>query len=558
MTQKIPKLFYWICGALLLINLIQAHFTQLIYDEAYYWYYAQDMAWGYFDHPPMVALMIKIGSVLFPGELGVRFMGCVLSVGMLFVLWAMVDHPKKKAFVPHFFVLALSMTLLHAYGFLTLPDTPLLFFTAVFLYVYQKFIKTPSALLGLGLGLSMAALMYSKYHAVLVIITVLASNLSLLRNRYAWLAVGVSLLAYFPHFWWLYTHDFVSVKYHLFERPNRPYDFAEYTLGYLVNLVAIFGLTFPWIYWALFKARPTDKFKRALIFLVYGVLLFFFVSSFNRRIQTQWIIVISVPMVVLAFQAMLDHTTIRKWIFRAGLANVVILSFLRIGLIYRPLFPITYETHGNKEWVADLRSKVGDTPVVFENSYRRAPMYSFYSGIPSFSLNNIFYRKNQYSIDGSEELMRHKRVVYITKYASSGDISYTSPEGSVFWGHYIDDFESFRKLQCIVPTKNGSIPKSSVGDTLTLKVYNPYKEGIPLSKLRFASVLMDPYKKVLSSPDVKPLPAHDGTTALAAKDTTSFTFVLPKQLPEGVGYFKICIAENGLPLGLNGEKVKLE
>jgi len=80
MIQKLPKNFLYFLGAVFIINLLQSYFTQLIYDESYYWYYAQKMAWGYFDHPPMVALLIKISSFFFNGELGVRFMSTILSI----------------------------------------------------------------------------------------------------------------------------------------------------------------------------------------------------------------------------------------------------------------------------------------------------------------------------------------------------------------------------------------------------------------------------------------------------------------------------------------------
>ncbi|MEO1011457.1 MAG: glycosyltransferase family 39 protein [Bacteroidota bacterium] len=251
MLSKLPKPFLSLLGLILLLNLIQAYFTPLIFDEAYYWYYAQNMAWGYFDHPPMVALMVKIGSLFFDRELGVRFVGCLLSVGILVLIWLMVRNTEKKRYIPHFFILVFSMTLMNAYGFFTLPDTPLLFFTAFFLWSYQKFLQNPSYAWGILMGLAMAALMYSKYHAVLVILFVLLSNLSLLGNKYAWVAVIVSLVCYIPHFLWLYENDFISIKYHLFERPNGAYSFEKYTLGFLLNLIAIFGLTFPWIYKAL-------------------------------------------------------------------------------------------------------------------------------------------------------------------------------------------------------------------------------------------------------------------------------------------------------------------
>ncbi len=399
MKLKLPRIFLYLLASIFILNLLQGYFTELIFDEAYYWYYAQHMAWGYFDHPPMVALIVKLSSLFFNGELGVRFISIVLSAGTYIVLWFLIDNHKKNKYILHYFILVFSMTLIHAYGFLTLPDTPLLFFTALFLLIYKKFLKSPSIDLSIILGLVMAALMYSKYNAVLVILFVLISNLRLVFNKYAWLSVLIALMCYTPHFIWLINNDFVSIKYHLFERPNRAYEFGDFTLGFFVNLIVLFGLTFPWIYRALLKTKKSDKFNKALLYLIYGIIAFFFISSFNRRIQTQWLIVICIPMIVVVYNQILQDRITRKWIFILGTANIIILMFLRIGLIYSPLFPIVYESHGNKDWVNEISSKVGTIPVVFENSYTDAPMYTFYSGNTSYSLNNIRYRQNQFSID---------------------------------------------------------------------------------------------------------------------------------------------------------------
>ena len=94
MQLKLPKLFLYLLGAIFVLNVLQAHFTELIFDEAYYWHYAQNMAWGYSDHPPMVALLIKVSSFFFEEELGVRFMSCILSVGTLLILWLLIDNDK--------------------------------------------------------------------------------------------------------------------------------------------------------------------------------------------------------------------------------------------------------------------------------------------------------------------------------------------------------------------------------------------------------------------------------------------------------------------------------
>ena len=556
MLTKIPKQFYFFLAAIFILNLIQSNFTQLIFDEAYYWYYSQNMAWGYFDHPPMVALLVKISSFFFNGELGVRFMSCVLSAVNILLLWLMIDNPKKNDYVKHFFVLVFSMTLLNAYGFFTLPDTPLLFFTSCFLLTYKHFIKKPTAVIAILLGVFMAALMYSKYHAVLVIFFVLLSNLKLVTNKYAWLSVTVALCCYAPHFYWLYDNDLVSIKYHLYERPNGAYSFEKYTLGFFVNLVAVFGLTFPFIYKALFKTKGNDLFNKALIYLTYGVLIFFFISSFNRRVQTQWIIIICIPLVVIAFNYMLQNKQALTWIFRLGLINTVLIIYLRMGLAYQPLlFNFFYESHGNKEWAQAIEKEVGNIPVVFENSYRNAPMYSFYTnGTPTFSLNNFMYRKNQYSINDSEEKVRGKDVAYISKYSNNPTFTYTREDGGLYKGKYISNFQSYRKLECIIEDTPVSLNSD---EDILLEVYNPYKESIELKKVKFAVTYMDDYKSPVETLKIIPELVEPNTTLLKQKGTTNFKFQLPKTKLKNIGYFRVVISENDLLYGLNGKPIPI-
>ncbi len=67
-------------------------------------------------------------------------------------------------------------------------------------------------------------------------------------------------------------------------------------------------------------------------------------------------------------------------------------------------------------------------------------MFTFYSGIPSYSLNNLWYRQNQYSIDQSEEVVRGQKVLFVSKFMDKGDISFAMPNGTIFYGVYIDFF----------------------------------------------------------------------------------------------------------------------
>ena len=521
MFRNFPKPLFLLLGGLFLLNIVQSIFTELIYDEAYYWYYAQNMDWGYFDHPPMMALMIKISSWFFNGELGVRFVSCLFSFGTAIILWWLIDNPKKFEYQWHFFLMVFSLPLLNAYGFLTLPDTPLLFFTAIFLLLYKRFLERETLLNAILMGITMAAMMYSKYHAALVIIFLLLSNIALLKNKLAWLALAVSLLCYAPHLYWLFENDFVTLNFHIYERPNQPYNFEGFTLGYLLNLVVIFGLLFPWMYWALFKTKSKDKFTRAQLFLVFGFIIFFFISSFNRRTQTQWVVVICIPMVVLAYNFLLENSTVKKWVLRMGMVSTVILLYARLGLVFEPLFPVGYETHGNKAFTKRVQNEFGNIPVVFENSYRRAAMYSFYSGNDTYSSNNLFYRHNQYSIDESENNVRHKKVAYLSLYYK-GDITIPHKGDGTIEATLIDDFESYRKLQCHI---DSDVVK--IGSKEQILIYNPYEFDIATDGLSFHIGFMNAYKQMKETLPLKIDPATLNAV-IRAKDTVIIDVDIPK------------------------------
>jgi hypothetical protein len=57
-ARSFHPLFYLLWLA---VGIIQASNTELLDDEAYYWIFSQHLDWGYFDHPPMTALLIRAG-----------------------------------------------------------------------------------------------------------------------------------------------------------------------------------------------------------------------------------------------------------------------------------------------------------------------------------------------------------------------------------------------------------------------------------------------------------------------------------------------------------------
>src|SRR4051812_3260891 len=77
-----------IVGFLTLARFMLAATTPLAFDEAYYWLWSRHLAGGYYDHPPMIAVVIRLGtSIAGDAELGVRLVCVLLSVPATWAVW---------------------------------------------------------------------------------------------------------------------------------------------------------------------------------------------------------------------------------------------------------------------------------------------------------------------------------------------------------------------------------------------------------------------------------------------------------------------------------------
>ena len=174
---KNPELLIWLgIGLWWMINLIQAGFTELADDEAYYHMFAERLAWGYFDHPPVTALLVWAGERLFGGELGVRFFFTVLQPLYLWILWRLIrpaDAGRRDAAL--FVVVSAATLMLQLYGFIAVPDGPLMLTAALFLLTFKRFTEG-RRMAWLWMGVAMALMAYSKYHGALVVLFALAAT----------------------------------------------------------------------------------------------------------------------------------------------------------------------------------------------------------------------------------------------------------------------------------------------------------------------------------------------------------------------------------------------
>ncbi|AKJ04746.1 dolichyl-phosphate-mannose-protein mannosyltransferase [Archangium gephyra] len=405
--MKIRPLHFFIFW--LVLNLVQAAFTELTSDEAYYWFYSRSLEWGYYDHPPFIALMVRLGYALFPNELGVRLVNVILNALSVLLLFKLVprEQPRRDTLI---YLMVLSLPLLNYLAFIIFPDGPLLFFLVLFLLGYQRFLEKEDLAAVLLLGCSTALMLYSKYHGVLVVGFTVLSNLRLLRSPRFWLSMVLALVLFLPHLGWQYAHQFPTFQFHLKGRTTA--FTTRYLLEYLSQQLPAIG---PGLIFIPFVVRTQDRFERALQLLCVGTFGFFLFTALKAFVHFHWTSIALFPLLLLASRYYEEEKHERLFQFLVlPLAFAVVV--LRLYLMFR-IFPVNHLNvdyyHGRKLWAEDIQKVAGDRPVLFGDNFRESSLYSFYSGQTGVALQSGERRQSQYELWNYEDGLQGREVVLV-------------------------------------------------------------------------------------------------------------------------------------------------
>src|SRR5205807_7000741 len=112
--------------ALVALRLVAAAWTPLSFDEAYYWMWSKHLAGGYYDHPPAVAAVIRLGTLIAGDtELGVRLASILLALPMSWAVFRTASILFGGLRVAATAAILLNVTLMAAVGTLIVtPDSP--------------------------------------------------------------------------------------------------------------------------------------------------------------------------------------------------------------------------------------------------------------------------------------------------------------------------------------------------------------------------------------------------------------------------------------------------
>ncbi len=508
------KIFNWrfclCCGIFIwfVINLLQGIFTEIQEDEAYYALYGEHLAWGYYDHPPMVGLKTFLSSIFFSGTLGVRFFTIVASCLSLWVMWEIADQVRNDSMKKEpvlFFVLAFSIIMFNIYGFVTTPDASLILFSALFLLVYQRYLENKSWKNALLMGLFMALMIYSKYHAFLFLGLIVLSNLKLLKDGKFWVACFLALALLTPHILWQVNNDFPSFKYHLVGR-NEAFRWS-YFLEYLPNQLLIFNpFTFGAVVYVLIKDRicvrippaPLKRgigvFERGLKFILIGFFFFFWLMAFRGHVEPHWTIVCVIPVVVLLYRKALVDDKLRKYIKFFILPSLLLVLAFRI-LLLTPLAD-RFGYHGKEPYYKAIEQVAGDRPVVIRGSFQQPALYHYFTGKESSTLQCYYDRMTQYDLWQFDKDWIGKPVFVC---GAVNELSEVYHIGDVaVEGFLTDHFQTANRLITTFNITNANDTETPVfhhGDTIQVDfaIFNPCNEAIDFHDKDFGMVIKAQY-----------------------------------------------------------------
>src|SRR4051794_5108988 len=285
---------------LIALRLIAAAFTPITFDEAYYWMWSKHLAGGYYDHPPGVAVVIRLGTMIAGDtELGVRLVSILLALPMSWAVYRAATILFGGVRVAATATMLLNVTLMAAVGTLIVtPDAPLLVAASFVLFFLSKVLQTGRGAWWLAVGAAVGAALLSKYTAlffgpaILIWLLIVPKLRRWLVSPWPYLGGLVALAIFSPVILWNAEHHWVSFIKQIGRA--RIEDFRPAFIGELIPTQIVFATPLVFILgamglYALLKPQSGASAARTLINATFWTIVMYFIwHSLHARVEANW------------------------------------------------------------------------------------------------------------------------------------------------------------------------------------------------------------------------------------------------------------------------------
>jgi len=232
----------FICYAFFLRVLYGAQ-VELIPEETYYWNYSRHLDIGYLDHPPMVAWLIRLGTLLFGDtEFGVRFGAlCCGTVSSVFIFRLTRNVFGESSALPAL-GLAQILPFFFLAGMIMTPDAPLTAAWAASVYFLERALIGGRGRAWLWAGLSVGLGLLSKYTiamlgaATLLFMAMDPASRRWFRRWEPYAAVCIAAAVFAPVLVWNAQHEWASFA---FQTSRRLAEAPRFSLHRLVGAALV-------------------------------------------------------------------------------------------------------------------------------------------------------------------------------------------------------------------------------------------------------------------------------------------------------------------------------
>ena len=331
-------------AGLMILRLITAGCAGLVPDESYYWLWAQHPAFGYYDHPPMVAWWISVFTWLSDAALFVR-LPFVLSFVAL--SWLIYDTGKTlfSQTVARRALLWLNACLLLSIGsVVATPDPPSVLMWAGGMWALAKMQASGKGqwwlVFGLFAGLGVEAKYTNLFLGVGVLLWFILDKPARkwLLTPWPWLGGAVALVAMAPNLVWNAQHGWITFAKQ-FSRIEGSHFTAKYLLEFVISqpvllnpLIFLFVVLGVATWW---KNRSDSRLS-LLVALPLPLMAYMGVHVFHDRIQGNWPVPVYPGLILLAAVAAEGGKFgwARKWAAPLGIGlSILALGFMALGNI---------------------------------------------------------------------------------------------------------------------------------------------------------------------------------------------------------------------------------
>jgi 4-amino-4-deoxy-L-arabinose transferase-like glycosyltransferase len=294
------SVWFWVSIALLLVfrvAYLPLSSLPLFYDEAYYHYWSENLAWGYYSKPPVVAWLIAVTTGLFGGssELSVKLGAPVLYMLTSVVIYLSVRQLFDRRVAELSALIFVTSPIVTFNSMFITTDAPLLFFWSLAIWSFIQAIQNNRIAYWLLLGITLGLGLLSKYTMIVLLAGMLLYLLfergqkSVFSTAGFWLAGVIALLLFMPNLYWNYQYDFISFQHtseisKLQQSLIHPWRFLEFFIGQFV----VFGPVAMWLLLRNVKKNIADPALRLLLYFTLPLLILISVQAFLAKANLNW------------------------------------------------------------------------------------------------------------------------------------------------------------------------------------------------------------------------------------------------------------------------------